>query len=67
MYNTYKESWKTRWLLKNSFVERFSNKKEASNGDLKKAALIRGFFAIKRSQKNLTPFNICLQYDDNYV
>lgn len=34
MYNTYKESWKIRWLLKSSFVERFSNKKEASNGDL---------------------------------
>lgn len=34
MYKTYKESWKIRWLLKSNFVERFSNKKEASDGVL---------------------------------
>ena len=50
MYNAYEESWKIGWLLKSGLVEWFSSKKEASNGDLYKVALIRGFFAIKKKK-----------------
>ena len=46
MYNAYEESWKIGWLLKSGLVEWFSSKKEASNGDLYKVALIRGFFVF---------------------
>mgnify|MGYP004507494187 len=53
MYNTSEESWKIGWLLKSGLVEWFSSKKEASNGDLYKVALIRGFFAIKKKKTDL--------------
>lgn len=60
MYNTYKESWKIGWLLKSSLVEWFSSKKEASNGDLYKVALIRGFFGIKKKKPDCSDSFHCI-------